>query len=270
MYRASDLRKYGIQAVDGKIGSVRDFLFDDWQWVLRWLVVDTGSWLSRQEVLLPASNLGRVDRAAETIAVDLTVAKVKVSPDVETHRPVSRQIESSLYEHYGWTPYWGGTAAIGGGAGYLVPPRYLVAGRQSESERLASARARKNDDPHLRSAREVTSYHIEASDGHIGHVEDFLFGEEDWAIRYVIVDTRNWWPGKFVLIAPEWVESILWSDRVMRVNKTRDEIKGAPEFDPKARFERADEVRLYAHYGLAGYWVDSPPPEDRRVGSGRG
>lgn len=251
MYRAVDLRKYGIQAVDGKIGTVTDLLFDDREWVVRWLVVDTGSWITRKEVLLPASNLGHVDGAAETIDADLTKARVEGSPDVETHRPVSRQLESSLYEHYGWTPYWGGMAGIGTAGGHLVPPRYLVAGAEPERPEQEG----REEDPHLRSANEVRTYQIEATDGGIGHVEDFLVGEDDWAIRYIIVDTKNWWPGKFVLIAPEWVESIRWSDRVMRVGRTRDEIKGAPDFNPAARFERADEARLYEHYRLPGYWV---------------
>lgn len=177
MYRSSDLRKYGIQAVDGRIGSVTDFLFDDREWVLRWLVVDTGDWLARKEVLLPASNLGSVNAAAETIDFGLTTAKVEESPDAETNRPVSRQFESSVYDYYGWTPYWGGMAATG----RLVPPRYLVAdsGPPSDrwasdrpaSDRPASDRPRREEDPHLRSVNEVISYHIEASDGEIGHVE---------------------------------------------------------------------------------------------------
>lgn len=258
MHRASDLRRYAIEAADGKIGNVTDLLFDDQRWVLRWLVVDTGSWISRKEVLLPTSHLGSVNMAAETISVDLTRAQVKHSPEAETQRPVSRQLEHSLYEHYGWTPYWGGMGAIGSGGEYLVPPRYLVAGTRPRSEPPEAALAAEEEDPHLRSTKEVTDYHIEASDGDIGHVEDFLFGEDDWAIRYVIVDTRNWWPGKFVLIAPDWAQEIRWSDRIMRVNKTRDEIKGAPEFDPKARFQRTEESRLYEYYGLPGYWVGAP------------
>jgi sporulation protein YlmC with PRC-barrel domain len=255
MYRASELKSYEIQATDGQVGSVTDFLFDDQSWQARWVVVDVGGWLSRQEVLMPTSHLGDVNRAARAISVDLTRAQVKDSPDPETHRPVSRQFESSLYEHYGWMPYWG-VGATGAGAGYLIPPRYPPLGaRRAEPPRPDGGR---EENPHLRSAREVTGYRIEASDGEIGHVEDFLFGDDSWTIRYLIVDTKNWWPGKFVLIVPEWAEEIRWSDRIVRVNRGRDEIKAAPEFDPKARFERADEARLYDYYRVPGYWIGAP------------
>lgn len=254
MIRASELKSYKIEAADGSIGSVADLLFDDERWVIRWLVVDVGGWLSRQEVLLPTSHLGSVSRASASVGVELTQEQVKGSPDAESHRPVSRQLESSLYEHYGWTPYWGGIAATGAGAGYLIPPRYLPKGA-SRPRKASPPHAARQEDPHLRSAKEVTGYRLEASDGEIGHVEDFLFNDSDWTIRYLIVDTKNWWPGKFVLLAPDWAEEIRWGERVVRVTRPRQEIKDAPEFDPKALFERAHESRLYEYYGLPGYWV---------------
>lgn len=265
LHKTSSLEKCSIQATDGEIGRVKDLLFDDRRWVVRWLVVDTGGWLSSREVLLPSSHLGDVAAGAKSIAVDLTRQRVKDSPGVDTHQPVSRQQEQSIYGHYGWSPYWGGLAAMGAGAGYLIPPVYLMPGsgippdapatRQPEEVRYAP---RPEGDLHLHSTGEVRGYRIEATDGDIGHVEDFMIDGDGWAIRYIIVDTRNWWPGKLVLVAPEWGKEIRWEDRTLSVRLAKDQIKHAPEYDPARRFERNDEARLYAHYGLAGYWTHAP------------
>lgn len=261
LHKFSDLRGYTIQATDGEIGRVTDLLFDDRSWVVRWLVVEAGSWLSSREVLLPSSQLG-LTTAEKSIAVELTRDQVKNSPDVGTQQPVSRQLEQSIYSHYGWYPYWSGVAVTGSG-GYLVPPANMMPGARMSPEPVThpEAEIQEQGDPHLRSAYAVKGYHIQASDGEIGHVEDFLVAAEDWVIRYLVIDTRNWWPGKLVLIVPEWAGDIRWGDRTVSVHLSRDQIKGAPEFDASRPFDRSDEVRLYGHYGLAGYW--NQPAEAR-------
>jgi hypothetical protein len=259
LYKTSDLKRCTIHATDGEIGRVKDLYFDDRCWVARWLVVDTGGWLSGREVLLPSSHLGHADAEAKTITVDLSRQKVKESPGVDTHQPVSRQQEQSIYGHYGWSPYWGGLAAMGAGAGYLIPPVYLMPGVGAPSKETQPEEfQRPEGDQHLRSTSEVRGYHIGATDGEIGHVDDFLVDGDDWAIRYMIVDTRNWWPGKLVLVAPEWGTDVSWNERMVTVRLTRDQIKGAPEFDGSRPLTRTDETRLYGHYGLAGYWGEAP------------
>jgi len=263
--RTTDLKRCTIRATDGEIGHVKDLFFDDQRWVVRWLVVDTGGWLSGRDVILPSSHLGRADIAAKSFAVDLTRQKVKDSPGVETHQPISRQLEQSIYGHYGWSPYWGGVAAVGAGAGYLIPPVYLMAG-----EAEPSGRSRPEDPPkpeadqHLRSTSEVRGYNIGAADGDIGHVEDFLVDGDDWTIRYMIIDTKNWWPGKLVLVAPEWGTGISWNERTVSVRLTRYQIKRAPEFDSSQPLDRPEEVRLYGHYGFPGYWGAEPEARARR------
>src|SRR5690349_23518719 len=121
MHRASKLRNYAIQAVDGEIGRVTDLLFDDQFWIVRWLVVDTGGWLSRDEVLLPSSHLDQINAHNQTIGVDLTQAEVKDTPAAESRCPISRQFEASVYEYYGWAPYWTGLSSLE--TALLVPER---------------------------------------------------------------------------------------------------------------------------------------------------
>lgn len=259
--RTSSLNDYFIRATDGQIGKIVDLLFDDDKWSVRWLVVDTGNWLSGRRVLLASSHLGQVDRSERQVLVQLSRDQVKGSPDVDTSRPVSRQAEASIYDYYNWSPYWSsmgayGTPVVAGVAGIapLYPAPGAVADGVTKARRTELEAGRREEDPHLRSASEVTGYYIEASDGAIGHVEDFLIDDDDWSIRYAIVDTKNWWPGKFVLIAPDWIEAISWSDGTMRVRRTREEIRNAPEYDPSQPVQRDYESRLYGYYSFPPYW----------------
>src|SRR5271170_2222937 len=118
LWNASAINGYAITASDGGLGTVSDFLFDDSSWLIRWLVVDTGKWLSGRKVLLPPSVLGHLDAEGEKFPVRLTMQQVKDSPEIATDRPVSRQMETSVYDYYGWSPYWG-TGFYMGGYGYM-------------------------------------------------------------------------------------------------------------------------------------------------------
>src|SRR5918998_578506 len=117
LLKVSSLRKLSIQARDGEIGIITDILFEDDTWQVRWLVVDTGSWLSGREVLLPASHLGPLNVGASSMPVDITKRQVEESPGSGVDLPVSRQMELSLYSYYGWAPYW----PVGAGAAYVPP-----------------------------------------------------------------------------------------------------------------------------------------------------
>lgn len=254
--KASTLIGASIAAKDGEIGSVTDLLFDDENWSVRWMVVDPGTWLSARNVLLPSSHLKRVLPAARGILVDLTRDQVKSSPDVGTDLPVSRQTEASIYDHYGSIPYWPAGASVDapmeGYPGYLPPGH--VAPPPARAATPDDRRRQLSGDPRLRSANEVTGHYVQGSDGEIGHVEDFLVDAEGWAIRYIIVDPKSWWPGKHVLIAPSWVEGIDWGGRIVRMSRSRDEIRNAPEYDPTQAIERDYESKLHRYHGRSEYW----------------
>ena len=251
----SALKGFAIEASDGSIGTVSDFLFDDRSWQIRWLVVSTGSWLSGRKILVHSSAIGQPDYQREAVPVRLTKQQVKDSPDILSDAPVSKQMETNLYGYYGWDPLWGGGNYFGGytsgmgGAFDPVPPRFdtnlLEADRSSSS--LDSG------DPHLRSLAEVVGYHIQAKDGPIGHVENFLVDDETWGIRYLIIDTKNWWPGQHVLMSPYAVHGISWSDRDVTLDVTRDKVKNSPTWDPAGMINREYEKHLHTYYGWSGY-----------------
>ena len=250
LWHASAINGYAIEASDGDIGTVSDFLFDDASWLVRWLVVDTGNWLSGRKVLLPPSALGRLYANNRVFAVKLTKQQVKDSPEIDTDRPVSRQMETSVYDHYGWSPYWGAGFGMGSygympGSGMAWP--YLGARRREQKIDEVQA---DRDDVHLRSVEAVTGYHIHASDGEIGHVEDFLVEDADWCIHYLVVDTKNWWPGKKILVSSRSAGEIDWNDRLVNLDVTRQRIKDGPAYDPSMTIDRAYEEKLLTYYGI--------------------
>ena len=257
-----DFEKCTIGASDGDVGHVKDLYFDDHAWAVRYLIVDTGTWQSGRKVLISPISIQKPDWPAHRLAAAITRDQVKNSPDIDTDKPVSRQHEVQLLGYYGYPTYWDGAGIWGGG---MVPlamyPGYagLAGGadeRQRGIEESAEAdRARhRDDDPHLRSCAAVIGYHIQATDGEVGHVEGFLIDDETWAIRYLVVNTSNWWLGHKVLIAPQWVGGVHWSDETVGVDLAREAVKAAPAYDSSAALDRARETSLYTHYGRPPYW----------------
>ncbi len=197
-------------------------------WLIRWLVVDTGNWLSGRKVLLPPSVLGHPDVTASEFSVRLTMQQVKDSPDIETDRPVSRQMEANVYDYYGWSPI--GVLAFTWAAMAMraAPCRCRLTRNPGGVQRQLPMLSDDDDDPHLRSIAAVTGYHIHASDGEIGHVEDFLLEDADWSIHFLVVDTTNWWAGKKVLISPRSAREIDWTDQAGEPRCQSAEGQGQP------------------------------------------
>ena len=249
---------YAISASDGKVGTISNFFFDDTSWLVRWLVVDTGNWLSGRKVLLPSSAMAHLHTKQEECSIKLTMKQIEESPNIDTDRPVSRQMETGVYDHYGYSPYWnsdyGYMDGIGimGGYGYMggmggaMP---ISSKSQRREEEIAGAQGNR-DDVHLRSVEAVTGYHIHARDGEIGHVENFLIEDADWSIRYLVVDTKNWWPGKKVLISPRSVKDINWADRLVNINVDREKVQDGPAYDTSVTIDRAFDEKLLTHYGV--------------------
>jgi PRC-barrel domain len=260
----NDLEDYAIRATDGIIGHVKDFYFDDEAWVIRYLVVDTGSWLSSRKVLISPIALGHPDWAKKILPVSITKEQVKNSPEIDTEKPVSRQHETRYLGYYGYPSYWGGAGIWGGGAypgmmmtgfgGFSSTP-HAARPEAQEAYARADAARHQDDDLHLRSCKAVMDYHIEATDGDIGHVQGLLVDEETWAIRYMVVDTSNWWLGHKVLIAPQWIKNVSWPEATVSVDLTRQAVKDAPPYDPAVQLDRRQETGIYQHYGRPGYWA---------------
>jgi uncharacterized protein YrrD len=253
--RMEKLHGFAIVAKDGRVGKVEDFYFDDTHWSIRYLVVYTGSWLPGRRLLISPHALERPLWEEEILPVDLTREQVKNSPDIDLDQPVYLQHLAELHEHYGWPTYWAGSQMLGTptlGAYPVIWAEAELADRGTDTGKRPAEEHR--GDPHLRSTKEVAGYHVEAKDGEIGHVEDFFVSDTDWCIRYILVNTRNWLPGRNVLVAPEWIERISWAESKVYVTHTREQVKDSPEFDPSGPLTRDYESDLYLHYNWPGYW----------------
>jgi uncharacterized protein YrrD len=245
--KTKTLNGYAIQNRDGEtIGKVREFYFDDQHWTIRYLVADTGTWLSGRQVLVSPYAIVAINADDKSVVVDLTKKQIEGSPSLESDKPVSRQFEDSYYGYYGWPAYWNGPYSWG----------YAPVIERNRDKQGHYAKAEKPWDAHLRSTRSVTGYDIQATDGEIGHVEDFIMDDETWAIRYLVVATKNWWPGKKVLVSPQWIQRISWPDSKVFVHLSREAIQRAPEFTAESLLSRDYEITLYGHYNHKGYWAD--------------
>jgi hypothetical protein len=246
----NDIRHFFLKAEDGEIGRCHDFLFDDRYWMIRYMVADTRKWLPGRKVLISPISLENPDWRKQRFPVKLTREQIKESPPLETDKPVSRQYENRYFDYYNWPYYWIGPYPWG-----LYPdPQQLEA---TENRRPEAEKELRPHDSHLRSAKEVEGYHIQATDGEIGHVEDFLVDVTSWAIRYMVVDTRNWLPGRKVLIASDWLDDVSWPDQKVFVELKRKQVKESPEYNPSGTVDRRYESLVYNYYGFPPYWDKS-------------
>lgn len=259
----NELRGFAIHATDGVIGEVDDLYFDDENWAVRYLIVETGGWLSGRKVLISPYAMGRPNWDRRELPVKLTKAQVEGSPDIDTRKPVSRQHEATFSSYYGYPYYWGSEGLWGLGAYPGIVPADIPAEPERATERPTWPQ--ESADAHLRSCRELAGYHIHALDGDIGHVQDLLVDDRTWAIRYLTVNTSNWWGGHLVLISPQWVDAVSWADSKVSVGLTRQAVQEAPAYDPSVPLDRRLEEAIYQHYGRPGYWPIEVPQDSEHL-----
>jgi len=241
------LTGFTMGATDGEVGKVTDFYFDDETWTIRYLIVKTGGWLSGRKVLISPTALLETDWENQSFPVNLTKAQIENSPDIDTDKPVSRQQEFDLYDHYGW-PY---TARIGAGFYGGVGMMGMMETRASLEESIAMTHKTQNQqgDPHLRSISEVKGNYIHAIDDEIGDVDDFIIDDRSWKISYLVIDTGSWFPGKKVLISPKWITKIDWRTSAVYVDLPVDAVKNSPQYDSSQPIPEVYEINLHQHYG---------------------
>lgn len=253
------LERCELRARDGKIGHVDDFLFDDRQWTIRYLVADTGHWLESRRVLISPAALAAPEFERHMMPVNLMRDQVRHSPPVDSVYPLSREQELLLTQYYSWPAYWSSAGfADPGFVPPMVPLDFEAAGggergrfpARPHADNPGSARTvPAQDEPHVRSIRNVSTFNLEATDGPVGHVDDFLVDDRTWEIRYVVVATRNWLPGKKVLVAPAWIEDVDWNGARVQVSLTRAAIKASPPYDPSEPLSSEYTSHLHEYYG---------------------
>jgi hypothetical protein len=265
--RLNALVKCSVRATDGDIGRVSDAYFDDERWAVRYLVVDTGMWLGWHVLIAPQS-ITAMDWEHNLIDVGLTRNEVEQSPRADLQHPLSRLYETEFYTHFGYPPYWDAPPAWGMGLGAAeVPPEAVIAGARAQAAAIEHAEGvgpatgaadelppgpdpavESAGDSRVRSWREVKGYHIDASDGEIGHVDDLLFDDGTWLVRFIELDTSNWIGGKSVLVPRSALGEVSWADSLLHVTLTRDQVQNSPRAD-EAHLTGALEQELDDYYG---------------------
>lgn len=246
------LKGYKLQALDGEIGTVKELYFDDRFWTIRYLVVDTGNWLTDRSVLISPYGLNAVNKEKKHIHVQLTKKQIEDSPSLNSDKPVSRQFEEAYYGYHSWPAYWSDSYMWG----------YFPDIERDSKKWERTDKAGKAWDPNLRSTNHVTGYYIQAKDGEIGHVEDFVVDDKNWTIRYLVVDTKNWLPGKKVLVSPQWIEKVSWNESKVFVSLQRENVRLSPEYSEESLLTRDYEIGLHQYYNRPNYWEQTAIREE--------
>jgi uncharacterized protein YrrD len=218
---------YGMEATDGDIGKVKDCYFDDTTWLIRYLILKTGNWFLYREVLISPQAIVKRYKASGLFALNLTKEQIRTSPDIDTDKPVSRQQDMELYGHYAWQGY-GGSGFYAGGSANMDEDPIIDEKIMKEAD---SNDKRSNDDLHLRSTKKIMGYHIHASDGDFGHVSDFIFDDANWQIKYIVVDSHDWFGGERFLIKTGAIKGIQLENSKVILNISTNAIKACPLFD---------------------------------------
>jgi sporulation protein YlmC with PRC-barrel domain len=238
----SSIIGYTVRGSDGDLGEVKEFFFDDAAWRIRYMAVETGKWLSGRRTLISMSSLDKINWASHTFHVNLSREQVRNSPDTDIDKPISRKYEIALQGYYAWNGYWGG--------GFYVQPdpfMDILPSKEDREREEDSFCTLSKIDPNLRSTRELAGYRIHATDGDIGHVEDFIVDEDRWDIRYIVIDTRNWLPGRRVVVSPQWIKKVDWENSKVFVDISCDSVKKSPKYTPSELITLDYERKLFEH-----------------------
>lgn len=248
LIKANTLKGYRLDASDGEIGRAKEFYFDDLNWVVRYLVADTGNWLTGSQILISPNAMGSANNLTEHINVHLTKNQIEKCPSLLSDKPVSRQFEKEYFGYYGWPSYWSGLNMLENYPDTMHDTKDFKPVNQHKN----------SGNPHLRSTNAVSGYNIQADEGEIGHVADFIIDSKTWAIRYLMIDTTNWIGGKKVLISPKWIDHISWKECKVFINLSRESIKQSPEYTEEALLTRDYETQLHKYYNQHVYWPEDP------------
>lgn len=225
LMNVKELYGYTVRAMDGDIGKIHDFYFSDKWWTIQYLVVEIGNWFSRKRVLIsPGDFSNQPESGNQIFSVRIAKDMVKNSPDIDTYKPVSRQKKLELLKCYKkWPVYWAYPYTT-------MPMPYII-----PKESGAPSSEKEKSTPYLRSSKEVIGYHIQAEDGEIGHVEDFIIDDRTWTVPHIVVDVGNRLPGRKVLISQQSIKKVVWSESKVYVSLSKGGVKNTPEYDPSVQ-----------------------------------
>lgn len=202
------LLRFPVITADGEKRPIQGFLFDDRSWLVQYLIVEGGSWLASQPVVLSTAAVDAPDWKGKRVRTQLTLQQLLSSPPAATVRPVSRQQELAWSRHFGWPSEE---------ARWRFPA--MAAQREFEGS--------ESDDPHLRKAGDIRGYEVWGAQGAMGSLEGYLVGDKSWHIGYLAVRAREWAQGEH-LIPTRRVCGISWGEHRVWLEGSLDAPRGCP------------------------------------------
>lgn len=202
---------YEVQAKDGRIGKVEDFLVEEATWTVRYMAVRTGGPLSGERALTPIGCVSSSNVDRRTVEVAFSKAELEGMSPPANVQTVSAEMETIL-------------KALYGGADYRRDRGLIRIGCDLPQSRRAVSS--------LRSVKEITTYRIDTLEGPCGICTDLLADTESWTVPYLVVNTKEWIPHGHVLIPSAWVRHISWQDMQTDLGVHRLKIQHAQRFDP--------------------------------------
>lgn len=233
-----------LHAVDGEIGTVEALYFDDVNWIVRYLLVNTGDWLAGRRVLISPVAVGEVREDEKSIFIELTRCQLENSPPLDARQTVSRGYETAYYKYYDWPVYW-------------ENDRRGVPLSTASPEAQPSAGEETNtgcQELRLHRTSGLDGCVIVALDGAIGQVRGQIMDTRYWVMRYLAIEIHSECSGRHALVSPAWVERVSWRDHLMNIGLSSMAIGSAPGYDPCTGVSRDYEARLFRHYGRPAYW----------------
>ena len=238
---------YNIETYDQVTGEIKDFLFDDEYWIIRYVDAGLGINLPDRRVLVPQTFLKETDWDTQNFKVTLSREGLATCPALDKFQPISRLYEEELNKHYRIANYWA--------RNYNSPnnevDKMTHFNLPDQKFNAAPKLIKENQmDTNLRSFNEILGYDILTPDGNLGCVEDLLIDSDNWEIISIILDTSKNQPwSKKVIIASTWIEEISYMDRQIKISLAIKEVENAPEYDPLAPVNEVLEKRFYNYLG---------------------
>jgi sporulation protein YlmC with PRC-barrel domain len=234
-----------MSAVDGEIGKVSDFYFDDNTWSVLYFVVEAGDWLGGRKLLISPQALSKTDRDNVLIPVDLTREKIQTSPEVDTEKPISRQYEMDLYSHFHWSEYWSGGNWPGGmgTVGMITTPALPF----EEAIHQYVAHEEAADYP-IRSMNAFVGTPVSATDGHVGDLYDIVVDDRHWTITLLLVEGGQRLPEKKFALLPGLIADSGRASAGVSLIASIQQVQESPEFNSKMPDGENYEAELENYY----------------------
>jgi uncharacterized protein YrrD len=255
MIKFKDIKGFEVTCTNESVGKIKDVSFDELSNSVRYLVIDTSSWLPGKKVLVKPDAVSRVDMSDEQVQLKLSKSKFEESPSLESDLPVSRQHEEALHTYHGMAPYWSANLHLGGS--WFPYPAYPISssnlsilGRNYPVEwQELQERRRERFDNHLRSCDEVCGYKIASRDDEeFGEVSDMIIDVNIWQVVDLVLSSRKWLPGgKTFACSPMFVDAIDENKEVLNVDLKKQTLLDSPEFD-FSRYDESSHQQMVEHY----------------------